>query len=85
MYANSKPLSSAARLAPNSAAIREALRVDLQGLSIMPRSWLDSTFIAIDYETKAGAIPALPVLAYTNETLVEPLKTWLACVQNSIK
>lgn len=85
MYANSKPLSSAARLAPNSAAIREVLRVDLQGLSIMPRSWLDSTFITIDYETKDNVFPSIPILAYTQDTLPEPLKEWLVCVQNSIK
>jgi len=85
IYGNSKPLSSAARLAPNSAAIREALRVDLQGLSIMPKSWHDSTFITIDYETKGGVLPSIPILAYTHDTLPESLKEWLVCVQNSIK
>ena len=85
LYANSKPLSSTARLAPNSAAIREALRLDLQGLTIMPNSWVDSTIIAINYEIADGRTPSIPVLAYTNETLSEPLKAWLACVQNSIK
>jgi len=85
LFANSKPLSSAARLAPNSAAIREALGLDLQGLSIMPRSWLDSTYITIDYETRDSVLPSIPVLAYTNDTLAEPLKAWLDCVQNSIK
>ena len=85
MFANSKSLSSAARLAPNSLAIREALRLDLQGLTIMPKSWVDSTINAIDFETADGGIPSIPVLAYTNEPLNESLKSWLACVQNSFK
>ena len=84
-YTNSKPLSSAARLAPNSAAIREALRLDLQGLSIMPNSWVDSTINAIDYEITDGQAPTIPILAYTHVPLAEPLKMWLACVQKSIK
>lgn len=85
MFANSKPLSSAARLAPNSLAIREALRSDLQGLTIMPKSWVDSTINAIDFGTAGGEIPSIPVLAYTNATLDQTLKSWLACVQNSFK
>ena len=85
MFANSKPLSSAARLAPNSLAIREALRLDLQGLTIMPKSWVDSTIKAIDFETSGGEIPSIQVLAYTNGTLDVSLKKWLACVQNSFK
>jgi hypothetical protein len=85
MFTDSKPLSTAARLAPNSMAIREALRLDLQGLTIMPKSWVDSTINDIDFETADGGAPSIPVLAYTNEPLNESLKSWLACVQNSFK
>ncbi len=85
LYANSKSFSSSARVAPNSAAIREALWVDLQGLSIMPKSWKDQSFINIDYETKDEVVPSIPILAYTHDPLPENLEAWLVCVQNSIK
>ena len=84
-FTDGKPFSSAARLAPHSIAIREALRLDLQGLAVMPRSWMDSTLNSVEFETADGVAPSIPMLAYANEALNEPLKAWLACVQDSIK
>ncbi len=84
-YVNGKPLSSVARLTPHSAAIREALRVDSQGLAILPRTWVDSTVNEVDFELTGGITPSIPMLAYAGEPLTVALQAWLACVQKSIK
>ncbi len=81
MFANGKPLSSASRIAPNSMVIREVLREDQQGLAIMPKSWVDSTINAVEFESAGTELPSIPVLAYANGALDAPLKSWLACVQ----
>jgi hypothetical protein len=78
-------LSSSARLAPNALAVREALRLDTQGIAILPKSWLDSTIKQVDFKIEGSDMPSIPVLAYVNGTLNDSLKSWLACVQNSIK
>jgi undecaprenyl-diphosphatase len=84
-FANSKPLSSSARLAPNALAVREALRLDTQGIAILPRSWVDSTVKKVDFGIEGSDMPSIPVLAYVNGTLNDSLKSWLACVQISFK
>lgn len=85
LFANGKPLSSTARLAPNSKAVRQALSQDPQALAALPESWVDATIKSVAIESASSEMPSIPVLAYTNGTLNIALKSWLACVQKSFK
>ena len=85
LFANGKPLSSTARLAPNAKAIRQALSQDPQALAALPKSWVNASIKTVAFESAGSESPSIPVLAYTRSPLNEALKSWLACVQNGIK
>ena len=85
-FANGKPLSSTARLTPNSKAVRQALSQDPQALAALPKSWVvDTSIKTVAFESAGSEIPSIPVLAYTNGTLNYAIKSWIACVQNRLK
>ncbi|MDP2966128.1 MAG: undecaprenyl-diphosphatase UppP [Pelolinea sp.] len=84
-FTTGKLLSSTARLTPNSKTVRQALSQDLQALAALPKSWVDTSTKTVAFEFAGSDPSSIPILAYTNSTLNTALKSWLACVQNSLK
>ncbi|HAL17756.1 MAG TPA: hypothetical protein DCP32_13735 [Anaerolineaceae bacterium] len=79
------PIATTARIAPNPAAMLEAVAADPQAIGFLPARWLDSTVRQISITGYAGDQWTLPILAVTQSEPSGITRDWLLCVQDQIE
>ncbi len=78
------PVSSLAKIAPNSKTLRQMLSTDANAIGMLPAGWLDSTTKAVTITDENWSAPGLDILATTPSAPDSNLSLWLACVQKSL-
>ena len=76
-------LSSYTLLAPNPAAMIEAIAADPMAIGYVPNSWLSGNVQIISIERDLQAAFEHPVLALANAEPEENLRSYLVCLQNA--
>ena len=79
------PITTTARIAPNPAAMLEAVVADPLAIGFLPARWLDSTVRQVRITGYAGDQWALPILAVTRSEPSGITRDWLLCVQDQIE
>ncbi len=72
-----------AKLAPNPAAMIEAITADPMAVGYIPGSWLAEDIQTISVERELQAALARPILALTDTEPVGNFLNYLVCLQNS--
>ena len=78
------PITTTARIAPNPAAMLEAVAADPLAIGFVPARWLDSTVRQITMTGIASDQWTLPILAVTQSAPSGATRDWLLCVQDKI-
>ena len=78
------PIATTARIAPNPAAMLEAVAADPLAIGFLPARWLDSTVRQITVTGYASDQWTLPILAVTRSEPSGITRDWLLCVQDKI-
>ncbi|MFZ3080464.1 MAG: hypothetical protein WA109_12355 [Bellilinea sp.] len=78
------PIATTARIAPNPAAMLEAVAADPLAIGFLPARWLDSTVRQITVTGYASDPWTLPILAVTRSEPSGITRDWLLCVQDKI-
>jgi hypothetical protein len=76
--------SSDAMLAPNPAAMIEAITMEPTAIGYLPRSWLSGDHQTLSIERDLQTALTHPVLALTHTEPEGNLHTYLACLQNPV-
>ncbi|MHB8112006.1 MAG: substrate-binding domain-containing protein [Bellilinea sp.] len=79
------PIATTARIAPNPAAMLEAVAADPLAIGFLPARWLDSTVRQISITGYASDQWTLPILAVTQSEPSGIARDWLLCVQDQIE
>ena len=79
------PITTTARIAPNPAAMLEAVAADPLAIGFLPARWLDSTVRKISITGYASDQWTLPILAVTRPEPSGITRDWLLCVQGQIE
>lgn len=79
------PITTTARIAPNPAAMLEAVAADPLAIGFVPARWLDSTVRQITMTGIASDQWTLPILAVTQSAPSGATRDWLLCVQDQIE
>ena len=79
------PTVTTARIAPNPAAMLEAVAADPLAIGFVPARWLDSTVRKISITGYASDQWTLPILAVTRSEPSGITRDWLLCIQDQIE
>ena len=79
------PITTTARIAPNPAAMLEAVAADPLAIGFVPARWLDSTVRQTTMTGIASDQWTLPILAVTQSEPGGTTRDWLLCVQDQIE
>ena len=77
-------ISSDAMLAPNPAAMIEAITMEPMAIGYLPQSWLSGDHQTLSIERDLQTALTHPVLALTHTEPEGNLHTYLACLQNPV-
>lgn len=72
-------------LAPDPAAVRQAVSASATALGFIPRRWVDASVKTLAISGLTTSTLRQPVLAITSKTATDVQKTWLACLQTAFK
>ncbi len=78
-------LPSPMNIAPESAAMRDAIAKGPGAVGILPHWWLDTTVKALSIEGETASDWTRPILAGTSIEPQGTLKAWLLCLQEGLK
>jgi ABC-type phosphate transport system substrate-binding protein len=77
-------LNPAAHLAPDPAAMQQAVAADPSAIGYLPVNWVDSSVRQLSIPDIAASSLRLPILAITQTEPQGAQKEWLLCLQHSI-
>jgi ABC-type phosphate transport system substrate-binding protein len=72
-------------LAPDPAAVKQAVAAERYSLGYLPRRWLDSSLKEVAVEGLTEAQLRLPLTALAAQEPQGSLRAWLGCVQDGLK